>query len=67
MSGEAGPPRVLAEPRFAKFRDVDDALVPAVTAAQMREVDRVAVEETGSTDGRPAAVAQQLQHALTAA
>jgi NAD(P)H-hydrate epimerase len=29
------------------FQTVDGILVPAVTAAQMREVDRVAVEETG--------------------
>jgi hypothetical protein len=29
------------------FRSAHDAVVPAVTAAQMREVDRVAVEETG--------------------
>ena len=31
----------------AGFRTVDGIIVPAVTAAQMREVDRVAVEETG--------------------
>ena len=31
----------------AAFQTVDGIVVPAVTAAQMREVDRVAVEETG--------------------
>ncbi len=31
----------------ALFQTVDGIVVPAVTAAQMREVDRVAVEETG--------------------
>lgn len=61
----------FAEPRFAKFRDVHDALVPAVTAAKMREVDRVAVEETvrllvGQLRSAEQ-LAEQLQHALTAA
>ena len=31
----------------AAFQTVDGIVVPAVTAPQMREVDRVAVEETG--------------------
>lgn len=31
----------------AGFQTVDGIVVPAVTAAQMREVDRVAIEETG--------------------
>ena len=30
----------------AAFQTVDGIVVPAVTAAQMREVDRVAIEET---------------------
>jgi hypothetical protein len=34
----------------ARFQTVDGIFVPAVTAAQMREVDRVAVEETGPRD-----------------